>query len=240
MTGVQTCALPISSGESGGKYTAYNVKSGDKYIPRYGSELGKPITEMKIGEIRSLQDKGALFAAGKFQIIPQTLQDAINKGVVGLNDLYNQDTQDKLFDYLLSRRPKALKYINGDPGVTRDEAITELAKEWAALGVPGTGLSYYAKNKFDKASVSPEKLGAVLDDYRAATIASKTNIIPPQIGTNIDNTSRDNSVGIDSMSSNISTNVINNNFTSVTSETQKRENQKYDDRSVIEKKGLFK
>ena len=78
----------IASGESNGNYNI--VVGGGTY----------PLTDMTVSEVMQLQKKligekkGS--AAGKYQIIYQTLAEILGKTGVGLDDKFDATTQDKL------------------------------------------------------------------------------------------------------------------------------------------------
>jgi hypothetical protein len=134
----------IGQAESGkmGYDAANNGKAGD--MPN-----GMPgLSSKKVGEVMQLQsDKPRrLFAAGKYQIIPDTLARLVNSGVVGVNDTFDAKTQDKLGQALYDKRIAA---AGNDP--MRQQF--ELSKEWAAIANPYTGSSYYSGKGNNKASL---------------------------------------------------------------------------------------
>ena len=104
---------------------------------------GKKLTEMTIAEIKEKQaitdpnNSERLFAVGRFQVIPNTLDMAIEG--LGLSDdtVFNEETQNKIGKYLITeKRKKVGKYLQGDNSVSQDEAMLELAKEFASFPVP--------------------------------------------------------------------------------------------------------
>lgn len=104
---------------------------------------GKKLTEMTIAEIKAKQsitdpnNKDRLFAVGRFQTIPTTLDMAINALNLSDDTVFNESTQNKIGMYLITqKRPKVGKYIQGDNSVSQDEAMLELAKEFASFPVP--------------------------------------------------------------------------------------------------------
>jgi len=252
MLGKNALAKTIGKGESfGGDPNAFNRPVGGKYVAGRGNIPGtsENVSQMKVGQIRQLQSEGKLFAVGKFQMIPKTLQAAIDAGKVSLNDVFDETTQDRLFDFLIAKRPKAQSYLNGDPNVSRDVAIAELAKEWASIGVPydmqganrmvKKGESYYAGDGINVASISPEEVGNVIDSYRNERIQALSNLIkdPSQIGTNINDISQENELNSEILSSNNPVqNVINNNYSMSTTESSKRNVESFDDVSAYERK----
>jgi hypothetical protein len=134
----------IGQAESGkmGYDAANNGRAGD--MPN-----GMPgLSSKKVGEVMKLQsDKPRrLFAAGKYQIIPTTLAGLVNKGVVSVDDTFNEKTQDKLGQALYDKR---IANAGNDPMKQQ----FELSKEFAAVANPYTGISYYAGKGNNKASL---------------------------------------------------------------------------------------
>ncbi len=101
---------------------------------------------MSISEVMQAQKNRDMFATGRFQIIPSTLQDAVNKLKLDTSKIYNEEMQDKIFEeYIIKiKRPSFINYLEGDGDV--EDAIYDWAKEFASAGV--------RKGK----SISPEKI----------------------------------------------------------------------------------
>lgn len=145
----------IASGESGkaGYDAANKGKAGD-------TPGGMPgLSNMKVGDVMRLQQDKKLFAAGRYQIIPDTLAGLIsgkygNTGVT-INDTFNAETQDKLGQALINAR---LKQGGGDPIKTQ----LALSQEFASIANPYTGKSYYEGKGNNKASISTEQIQASL------------------------------------------------------------------------------
>jgi hypothetical protein len=104
---------------------------------------GKKLTEMTIGEIKAKQtitdpnNTERLFAVGRFQTIPNTLDMAIDALNLSDDTVFNENTQDRIGMYLVTqKRPKVGRYLAGDNSVSQDEAMLELAKEFASFPVP--------------------------------------------------------------------------------------------------------
>jgi hypothetical protein len=111
--GVHKQALNIIAkyeSESSGGYNAMNqggegshgiYGSGDSQSPRL---LGKKLTDMTVSEIMRRQaennrysgpNKVGIFAAGRYQIIPDTLKGIVKSGVIKPSDKFDERTQDK-------------------------------------------------------------------------------------------------------------------------------------------------
>lgn len=152
--------------ESSGGYNAMNqgtidpktgkASASGKVIGSGDSQkiIRKKLTDMTVGEIMSLdatkekdgkkrQEKGLIFAAGRYQIIPGTLATLVKEGVVSKDDKFDEKTQDKLGNALIEKRLKGIKktdYVS---------VQNALAKEWASIPLASSingrqaGESYY-------------------------------------------------------------------------------------------------
>jgi len=183
LAGKEALAENISKYESkgAGGYNAYNKGTiGNKMI---GAD--KPIDFSKI-TISEFLRRGALkpgnpdrlFAVGRYQIIPTTMEGLVKKLKLDPDKTYlDPETQDSLFSNGLVGviRKKVDDYIKGLSD-DKNAAILELAKEFASVGVPfdmmvgkkqlKKGDSYYSGVGGNKAHNSPEEVGAALDADR--------------------------------------------------------------------------
>jgi len=123
-------------------------------------------------------DPQTLFAVGRYQIIPPTMLEIVQKLKLNPNTTFlTPDVQDYLFaeGLIKKQRPVVDDYLNSKPGVTREDAILELAKEFASIGVPydlptgqKKGQSYYGGPNI--AHNPPEEVAAALDRDRASRL----------------------------------------------------------------------
>ncbi|CNI95935.1 hypothetical protein [Yersinia vastinensis] len=118
--------------ESKNDYTAYNVHI--TYAAHYKTSL----TGMTIKEVMDSQadaTSNGLFATGRFQIVPNTLKEAVTRLNLDVNALYDEVMQDKIFeDYLIKlKRPAIINYLEGSGSV--EDAIYDWSKEFASAGV---------------------------------------------------------------------------------------------------------
>ena len=102
---------------------------------------------MTIAEImkhQSGEKKPFVFAAGRYQIIPDTMKFVLAQSGISPNTLFNQATQDKLASVLLysSKRPTLAAYLKGEHD-NIETAQIDFAREWASVPDPRTGSSYY-------------------------------------------------------------------------------------------------
>ena len=155
----------IAKPESGGDYNIVYGGIKKQHRPK------KPLTQMTVNEVLAWQDSIDQWypseAAGKYQIMEDTLRPlAPEAGVRGL-DLFDRKTQDKLAIHLLKRRGLD-KYLAGTIGA--EEFANSLAKEWASLPVvsgPKKGRSYYAGDGLNKSHVSVDAFLAAVRAVKA-------------------------------------------------------------------------
>ena len=122
-----------------------------------------------------------IFAVGKYQIIPETMEMLVNKLKLDPANTYlDKVTQDLLFNegILKQKRPNVAAYLKGKSD-NRDAAILDMAMEFASVGVPypagkakARGESYYAGIGGNKAHNSPEAVGAALDAERKSLVSA--------------------------------------------------------------------
>ena len=107
-----------------------------------------------------------LFAAGKYQIIPDTLAGLVKSGVVKRDEQFSPVIQDRLATELINRR---LKAAGSDPLKQQ----LELAKEFASIAVPydvmnnkgiliRSGQSFYEGQAGNRAAISTQSIQAAL------------------------------------------------------------------------------
>jgi hypothetical protein len=135
----------IAKGESGAAgYNAMN-QGGNKKTGILGSGhsekiIGKKLTEMTVGEVQQrgklpMRHEDRIFAAGRYQIIPETLDGLVKQGIVSLSDKFDEATQDKLGTALI-QQSGALEMAEQGNLI---EAQNRLSKIWAAIPDATTG-----------------------------------------------------------------------------------------------------
>ncbi|MEK5750810.1 tape measure protein [Acinetobacter variabilis] len=153
LTKASTIDAVISSGE--GNYNSVNLgqKGGYKASTRN-------LTDMTVAQILSAQRAKEFNAAGKYQTINSTLQEAVDKGVVSSAEKFTAEVQERIFkQYLVAiKRPEIKGFITGSNNATLNDALLGSAKEFASVANPSTGKSYYAGQGNNKASISAEKM----------------------------------------------------------------------------------
>ena len=157
----------VAGAESAGSYNAYNKGTANGKI--IGADKPVDLENMPISEIMRRQslpagDPDRLFAVGKYQVIPSTMQEAVSKLGLDTSKPLNKDMQERIFrDYLVGdKRPEIRDFITGKTD-NRDNAVEGLSKEFASFaGIDGRG-KYGSGNKV---SVSPQQSAAALDAMR--------------------------------------------------------------------------
>jgi len=154
------------------------------------SRDGRMLTEMTFADIfkhQSIDDphnEDRLFAVGKYQIIPSTMQEIFVHSGLSLDDKFTEENQDKLGLLLLqgnngySKRPKLSAYLQGEDVPLRT-AMLSFAKEWASLPHPDTGMSVYGNG--NRASHSREDVARVLKRVREQNMREQGEVdyVPP-------------------------------------------------------------
>jgi hypothetical protein len=126
-------------------------KGYDSYSYYAAAPPPRPLTTMTIREVLAWQDRidarSKSEAAGRFQIMEDTLRGLVTSEGVNQNLVFNKATQNRLGMMLLKRRgwnPESQNYV---------AMANSIAKEWAALPLvsgPKTGQSVYRNLKGPK------------------------------------------------------------------------------------------
>lgn len=180
----------IQRGESGAaSYDSYNRGT---YIGADGKEHVRgpdraiDFSSMSTGQVLDQQalargDANRLFAVGRYQVIPSTMNAAVISLGLDRNAAFTDAVQDRIFsDYLITRkRPSIRKYITGAAGATLRSAQLALSQEWASIANPSTGKSYYdapggANHAWITAEETANALNKMRDQYRKAIAEGKT------------------------------------------------------------------
>lgn len=151
----------LFKGESGGNPGIYNYRSSGRY---HVGHLDAEHTT--IGDLARMQGEGKVFAAGKYQIIPKTMQGAIHALGLKVDDKFDSATQDRIYtDYLAgSKRPQIGGYVTGKSD-NLDAAHKAMAQEWASVAYHGRGI--YDGDGVNHASVSDQAAIHSLEQARA-------------------------------------------------------------------------
>ena len=174
-------------GKGEGSYAASNRGTINNTI--VGSTMntirnGKSLTDMTFAEIFMLQsiddaaNPNRLFAVGRYQIIPETMQEIWPHSGLKLTDKFTPENQDKLGTLLLvgaedgyTKRRNLSAYIRGESD-NLEAAMLDFAMEWASAPDPRTGMSYYGSG--NRASHSVQEVATALQAARADYAASRS------------------------------------------------------------------
>ena len=155
----------IASGE--GDYGSFNRGVA-------GDARGEKIdfSQMTVGELMQRQalPKGhpsRIFAVGKYQIVKNTLKEAVNSLKIPLDTPVTPELQEQIFSQHLldKKRPDISGFIRGEHNDVRRAQLAG-AQEWASIADPLTGKSYYHGKGNNSASISADKFGAALQSAR--------------------------------------------------------------------------
>jgi hypothetical protein len=155
----------IASGE--GDYNSFNRgRAGDSH----GAKID--FSRMTIQTLRAMQslpvgNKNRLFAVGKYQIVPTTMAETVAALAIGGDEKFTPKLQEHCFrNYLVAgKRPSVKRFITGQ-SADLNAAQVALALEFASVGLPGSGKSAYESVGNNKASISPDKVAAALQQEK--------------------------------------------------------------------------
>jgi hypothetical protein len=156
----------IAKGESGGDYNSMN-QGGTKDKGIYGSGnsmrvIGKNLTDMTVGEVitrgakptdspEKRKKEGLIFAAGRYQIVPDTLKRLVNAGVVSKGDKFDAATQDRLGKALLEEAGLSSFKAGKMPA---SQFQNNVSKVWGAIANTSGQSSLGGPNKANLAASS--------------------------------------------------------------------------------------
>jgi len=155
----------INQGTANGKIVGASDSA--KHILR-----DKDLTDLTLRELMEFQalergNENRIFAAGRYQFIPETTEYAIDRAGLSLDDKFSPENQDKMAMTLaMKKRPALGAYLRGESDDI-DAAMLGLAKEWASFPVPSgdkKGQSYYGGA--NKASHGVKETQQMLIDAR--------------------------------------------------------------------------
>jgi peptidoglycan hydrolase-like protein with peptidoglycan-binding domain len=157
----------------------------------------KDFSQYTLGEIQEMQqrsnrDPERVFALGKYQIIPATMNRAIDELQLDLNQRFTPEVQDRMFTehLLVDKRPSVRRFIEGDPGTNLQDAQRALAQEWASFPDPYKGGRSFYNDGVNKAHISLEQSATALtqlrEQYRDAISQGMTADDAWRVATRID------------------------------------------------------
>jgi len=166
----------IARGESDTRgYNAYNRGT---YRGEDGRDHMRKVTgpidfsTMTLGQVQDRQhlprnDENRLFAVGRYQLIPETMDEAVTLLHLDRNQPFTPQLQDRIFSehLIVNKRPAVHDYIVGKPGATLEKAQHALAREWASFGDPDNqGSTHYPTS--NRASITTTQSANALNQMR--------------------------------------------------------------------------
>lgn len=153
--------------------------------------IGRQLTEMTLREVLAWQGDvvargSASSAAGRYQFIRATLDGTRLLAGIGLDAVFDAETQDKLAERLLDGRGWQ-KLVARQ--MTAETFADALAREWASLPVHWSqkghtrqvtrGQSFYAGDGLNRASASCDEVLEAIADALAGRPGGNTAAVPP-------------------------------------------------------------
>ncbi len=171
---------------------AYKVKGITKYKRVVKEVDSVKVIETTIKEIQKKQENKDLFAVGRYQLIPATLNAAIVSLGLNVDEKLSEEMQDKIFDeYLITvKRPKIIAYLEKDGTV--EDAMYASAQEWASIGVEKGKRISDKKTKIDGKTVITKRYAVGGESYYAGDGLNNAHITPEQIKTALINSKDEN------------------------------------------------
>jgi hypothetical protein len=140
---------------------------------------------MTINEVLAAQERKEFNAAGRYQMIPGTLNSAKSSMGLSGNEKFDKAMQDKIFtQYLLMTKRKDLRdYLSGKTDNIKAAGIA-LSQEWASVADPRTGKSYYAGQGNNRSTINPQEAAAILQSARQQQInnSNKSSHVETHVG----------------------------------------------------------
>lgn len=163
----------IHMGES--KRRGYNDYNRGSDRSAASNKANLDLENMTIGEIMAKQelpkgDQDRLFAVGKYQVIPQTMQDAVKSLKLDPSQKFDAATQERIFSDFLATSKKgrgALEnYIKTGKG-SAEMATHAIAQEWASVESPKLGRGVYDGVGTNRAHVRAGSMVPAVETARA-------------------------------------------------------------------------
>jgi len=130
----------VNTDEQYGGFDAYTSK--DVNGMSTGTEVfGKPLTEMSAAEVLNNQGLGRVLAAGPYSIDQQDLRSMIEKGYVGLDQKFDENTQRTIAQLMLWDKAGKFFVDTSSKGIDTRTIIPGLGQEWVQIAGPGGHIS---------------------------------------------------------------------------------------------------
>jgi hypothetical protein len=129
----------VNTDEQYGGFDAYKEKDSSWLT---GTEkFKKPLTEMLAGEVLNNQGLGRILSAGPYSIDQQDLRSMIEKGYVGLDEKFDENTQRRIAQLMLWERSGKFLVNTSEKGVDARTIIPGIGQEWVQIAGPGGHIS---------------------------------------------------------------------------------------------------
>jgi muramidase (phage lysozyme) len=190
-------ATAIGKNESNNDYTKYNTGTLTKPMREYKRDFSKYTVRQHIANKNTRDNNpppnGRVFAMGRYQIVPNTMEGIYKKAGLTLDSVLSPQNQDLLYNVLLPSAAK--RYINKQSDDI-DAAVIAIAKIWASVGVPypikgahrmlQKDEGWYAGDGINKAHTTSEVMKEALRQERGGEIpiyeADYTEIVTDESG----------------------------------------------------------
>lgn len=153
-----------------------SVNRGKAHGYKSGAE---DLENMTVAEVMAAQRSHRFNAAGRYQIIGDTLSDAAASLGLSGSEKFDRGMQDRIFeDYLVkTKRRGIMDFVTGKSGQVRD-AVYATAKEWASVAVPAgmrteSGrisdgrMTFYDRQGKNRASITEAQMTQAIENTRA-------------------------------------------------------------------------
>lgn len=148
-------------------YNAVNTGERGRGGPStFSSVAGKSSDSITLGEVMDLQKNNRIYAVGRYQLIPNTLNRASQQLGLNRSTVFNKATQDRLFIWLITaKRPEIGNYLIGQND-DLIEAAQGVAREWAGISISKPEAPYQqlveSNSPRDESTKTPRKVGQSL------------------------------------------------------------------------------
>lgn len=124
-----------------GGYNAWNRTNGmagrkNRIIANSKDGDGTDFSKVSFDQVRALQEKGTIFAAGRYQITPETMDEVKKSLKLKGDEAFDDTLQDYIFrEHFIKKDPIIMDYLTGrtEGDAARDAALAQIAKIWAGM-----------------------------------------------------------------------------------------------------------
>jgi muramidase (phage lysozyme)/prefoldin subunit 5 len=152
----------IAKGE--GDYNSVNLGKAGGY--KSGT---RDLGNMTVAEVIAAQKAHQFNAVGRYQLIGNTLSDAVKTLGLSGSEKFDKTTQDRIFEeYLVKNKYRAIgDYLSGKSN-NLNAAIHAAAQAWASVADPSTGKSLYEGIGNNHASISVAQMAMAMQNTRGS------------------------------------------------------------------------